>query len=92
MNYIFFGVDYLCLTLTSGCLTPVTTKPAGNQRNQQHSYENAGVSDDYETLDMENTGTSSYEILQLKKKSLKYYNTHDNKWTKDHGIKGIMID
>ena len=50
------------------------------------------MSDDYESLGMENIGTSSYEILQLNKKSLKYYNTHNKKWAKDHGIKGIVID
>ena len=71
---------------------PITSKPAGNQRNQKHSYENFVVSDDYESLDMENIGTSSYEILQLNKKCLKYCNTHNNKWTKEHGIKGIMTD
>ena len=92
MNYIFFGVYYFCLTLTLGCLTPITSKPTGNQRNQQHSYENFGVPDDYESLDMENIGTSSYEILQLNKKSLKYYNTDNNKWTKDHGVEGIMTN
>ena len=68
MNYIFLGVDYFFLTLFLACLTSITSKPTGNQRNQQHSYENFGVSDDYESLDMENIGTSSYEILQLNKK------------------------
>ena len=75
-----------------GYLTPITPEPAGNQRNLQHSCENFGVSDDYESLDMENIGTSSYEILHLNKTSLKYCNMGNNKWTKDHGIKGIIID
>ena len=80
------------MTLTLGCLTPITSEPAGNQQNQQHSYENIRVSDDYESLDMETIRPSSYEILQLNKKSLEYYNMPNNKWTKDHGIKGIIID
>ena len=73
-------------------MPPITLEPAGNQQNQQHSYENFPVSDDCESLDMENIRPSSYEILQLNKTSLKYYNTGNNKWTQDHGIKGILID
>ena len=92
MNYIFFGVDYFFLTLYLACLTPITSTPAGNQRKQQHSYENFGVTDVYESLDMENIETSNYEILQLNKRSLKYHNTDNNKCTNDHGVEGIMIN
>ena len=92
MNYIFFEVNYFFLTLSLACLTPITSKPIGNQENQKHSNENFGVSDDYESLDMKNIETSSYEILQLNKRSLKYYNTESQKCTKDHGVEGIMIN
>ena len=92
MNYIFFEVNYFFLTLSLACLTPITSKPIGNQENQQHSNENFGVSDDYESLDMKNIETSSYEILQLNKRSLKYYNTENQKCTKDHRVEGIMIN
>ena len=99
----FFGANYFCLTLILGCLTPIASKPAGNQQNQQHSYEKFCMSDDYESLDMENIGTSTYERLQLSNKDLKYYNEtfelnaeendKDNKkCTKGHGIEGIMIN
>ena len=61
------------------------------------------MSDDYERLDMESIGTSTYERLQLNKKDLKYYNEtfvlnaeenekDNNKCTKDHDIEGIMIN
>ena len=61
------------------------------------------MSDDYESLDMENIGTSTYERLQLNSKDLKYYNETfelnaeendkgNKKCTKDHGIEGIMIN
>ena len=83
-------------------MTPITSEPAGNQQNQQHSYESVHVSDDnYKSLDMENREPSVYQILHLNKTSLeyynmrsnnKYYNTCNNKCTKDHGIKGIMIN
>ena len=41
---------------------------------------------------MENIRPSGYEILHFNKTSFKYYNMGNNKWTKDHGFKSIMID
>ena len=81
---------------------PTSSKPAGNQQNKQHSYENFSVSDDYESLDMENIGTSTYERLQLNNKDMKYYNEifvlnalkndkENNTCAKDHGVEGIII-
>ena len=91
-----------CLTLTLGCLISITSKPAGNQQNQQHSYENFGASDDYERLDLENIRTSTYETLQLNNKDMKYNNetfalnplkndNENNKCAKDHAVEGIII-
>ena len=58
------------------------------------------MSDDYESLDKENMGTSSYETLQLNYKDMNYYNEafvlntlkndkENNKCAKDHGVEGI---
>ena len=82
---------------------PIPSKPAGKQQNKQHSYENIGVSDDYESLDMKNIKISTYERVQLKDKDSKYYNEtfvlnaeengkDSNKFTNDHEIEGIMIN
>ena len=48
----FFGIDYIFLTLTLASLAPITSKPSENQQN-------FGVSDDYESLNMQNIGTST---------------------------------
>ena len=55
----FFGIDYIFLTLTLASLAPITSKPSENQQN-------FGVSDDYESLNMQNIGTSTYEETQKK--------------------------
>ena len=55
----FFGIDYIFLTLTLASLAPITSKPSENQQN-------VGVSDDYESLNMQNIGTSTYEETQKK--------------------------
>lgn len=55
----FFGIDYIFLTLTLASLAPITSKPSENQQN-------FGVSDDYESLNMQNKGTSTYEETQKK--------------------------
>ena len=91
------------MTQTLGCLTPITAKPAGSQQNKQSSYENFGVSDDYESLDMQNIGTSTYESLQLNIKDSEYYNEtfalniqendkDNNKCPKNLELEGIMIN
>ena len=60
------------------------------------------MSDDYESLDKENIGTSTYERLQLNNKDMNYYNEgfvlntlkndkENNKCAKDQGDKGILI-
>ena len=59
--------------------------------------------DDYESLDMEKIGASTYERLKLNNKDLKYYNEtfmlnteeidkNNSKCIKDHGVEGIMIN
>ena len=55
----FFGIDYIFLTLTLASLAPITSKPSENQQN-------FGLSDDYESLNMQNIGTSTYEETQKK--------------------------
>ena len=55
----FFGIDYIFLTLTLASLAPITSKPSENQQN-------FGESDDYESLNMQNIGTSTYEETQKK--------------------------
>ena len=55
----FFGIDYIFLALTLASLAPITSKPSENQQN-------FGVSDDYESLNMQNIGTSTYEETQKK--------------------------
>ena len=55
----FFGIDYIFLTLTLASLAPITSKPSENQQN-------FGVSDDYESLNMQNIGTSTYEETHKK--------------------------
>ena len=55
----FFGIDYIFLTLTLASLAPITSKPSENQQN-------FGVSDNYESLNMQNIGTSTYEETQKK--------------------------
>ena len=55
----FFGIDYIFLTLTLASLAQITSKPSENQQN-------FGVSDDYESLNMQNIGTSTYEETQKK--------------------------
>lgn len=58
------------------------------------------MSDDYESLDKENIGTSSYERLQLNYKDMNYYNEvfvlntlkndkENSKCAKHHGVEGI---
>ena len=90
------------LTLTLECLTPVTPKTVGNQQKQQHSYKNLGASDDYESLDMEKIGSSTYERLQLNSKDIIYYNEkivfnaenndkENNRYVKEHSSEGIII-
>ena len=82
-------------------MTPITSKPAGNQQNQQHLYENFGVSDDYESLDMEKIETSTYERLQVNNKDMNSENEtsvpnalkidkENNKYAKDHRVEGII--
>lgn len=82
-------------------MTPITSKPAGNQQNQQHLYENFGVSDDYESLDMEKIETSTYERLQVQNKDMNSENEtsvpnalkndkENNKYAKDHRVEGII--
>lgn len=67
-NYIFFGVDCFYLTPTLGCFNPITTKPTWNQQNKQRLFENVGVSDDYDSLNLQNIVTNGYESLQLNNK------------------------
>ena len=55
----FFGIDYIFLTLTLASLAPITSKPSENQQN-------FGLSDDYESLNMQNIGTSTYVETQKK--------------------------
>ena len=82
-------------------MTPITSKPAGNQQNQQHLYENFGVSDDYESLDMEKIEISTYERLQVQNKDMNSENEtsvpnalkndkENNKYAKDHRVEGII--
>ena len=103
VNYIFFVVDCVCLTLILGILTLNTFKAAGNQQNKQHSYENFGASDYYHSLNLQNIGTSTYQSLHFSNKDSIYYNEifslnakeyeKDNiKCIKDHEIEGIMIN
>ena len=58
------------------------------------------MSDDYESLDKENIGTSSYERLQLNYKDMNYYNEafvlntlkndkENSNCAKYHGVEGI---
>lgn len=58
------------------------------------------MSDDYESLDEEIIGTSTYERLQLNCKDMNYYNEafvlntlkndkENSKCRKDHGVEGI---
>ena len=81
---------------------PITSLSAENQHNEEHSYENPGVPDNYESLDPENIGTSIYQKLHLNNKDINYCNeTFDlrtlendkesNKCAKDHEVEGIMI-
>ena len=61
------------------------------------------MSDDYESLDMQNIGTSTYESLQLNIKDSEYYNEtfalniqendkDNNKCPKNLELEGIMIN
>ena len=103
VNYIFFVVDCFCLTLTLGSLTLTTFKPSGNQENKQNSYENVGVSGYYESLNLQNMGTSAYQSLHLNNKDSTDYSKifslnakendkDNNRWRKDHEIEGIIIN
>ena len=67
-NYIFFGVDCFYLTPTLGWFNPITTTPTWNQQNKQRLFENVGVSDDYDSLNLQNIVTNGYESLQLNNK------------------------
>ena len=91
-------------------MTPIFQHSFGNQQNfakhhpivKNSSYENFGPSDYYQSLDIENAGSGTYQMLQINNKGENHHNEtlvlnteksdeKNNKYAYEPNIQGIII-
>ena len=91
-------------------MTPIFQHSFGNQQNfakhhpivKNSSYENFGPSDYYQSLDIENAGSITYQMLQINNKGENHHNEtlvlnteksdeKNNKYANEPNIQGIII-
>ena len=91
-------------------MTPIFQHSFGNQQNfakhhpivKNSSYENFGLSDYYQSLDIENAGSGTYQMLQINNKGENHHNEtlvlnteksdeKNNKYANEPNIQGIII-
>ena len=91
-------------------MTPIFQHSFGNQQNfakhhpivKNSSYENFGSSDYYQSLDIENAGSGTYQMLQINNKGENHHNEtlvlnteksdeKNNKYANEPNIQGIII-
>ena len=91
-------------------MTPIFQHSFGNQQNaakhypivKNSSYESFGPSDDYQSLDIENAGSITYQMLQINNKGENHHNEtlvlnteksdeKNNKYANEPNIQGIII-